>query len=204
RIASTLFMMFSAWGLAGLLIDWPMSPDARSGLAEFGHSIWNRLRGRADEDLDKAAIRALLVGTEIEAITAQIPLEPRYGMLREIFLETPVQAFVGWTGLTYRVAIALMTSQLVGPRFARHWRSRRLLADAAAAQLTRQPQCLAAALGKMRAANMVVPDGHKVFFLFADWSLREKIDAAHTDIANQMPGLLDGADERQTRLQRLG
>ena len=94
-------------------------------------------------------------------------LTPRGSVLGCLF--SPLLAPVRFAAWTMGFVIGASEMLLTGPLVNAVWRSRELLADATAVQLTRDPDGLASALARLRRVAVMVPKADAVSCLFAAW-----------------------------------
>jgi hypothetical protein len=85
------------------------------------------------------------------------------------------------------------------------WRTRRRLADAAAVELTRNPEALAGAVRKLGGGNVEIAHAAPIAMLFPIWSPPvEELDEEQTDVLAHIPRLHLDIEERLKRLAVLG
>jgi Zn-dependent protease with chaperone function len=94
-------------------------------------------------------------------------LTPRESVLGCLF--SPLLAPVRFAAWTMGFVIGASEMLLTGPLVDAVWRSRELLADATAVQITRDPDGLASALARLRRAAVMVPKADVISCLFAAW-----------------------------------
>ncbi len=125
-------------------------------------------------------------------------------MLHGVIILAPLLATVGFASITARHVSALFTTIGFGPWIAAMWRARRRLADATAVQLTRHPSALAGAVRKLGAADVVIPEGWPVNFLFVVWSPITESNAGDAVGAGQIIGMRLETEPRLEELEVLG
>jgi Zn-dependent protease with chaperone function len=115
--------------------------------------------------------------------------------------------------LFLRMQVSMFRLTIVGPLLMRVWRTRRLLADATAVELTRNPQGLANALHRLAEEGGVVPGGQWFAHLFVigpeagqgrhDAGLVARLRTARSDVGGTAAAVRaaaeHAADERRTR-----
>ena len=94
-------------------------------------------------------------------------LTPRGSVLGCLF--SPLLAPVRFAAWTMGFVIGASEMLLTGPLVDAVWRSRELLADATAVQITRDPDGLASALARLRRVAVMVPKADVISCLFAAW-----------------------------------
>jgi Zn-dependent protease with chaperone function len=99
--------------------------------------------------------------------TLDAALTPHFSVLGCLF--APVLFPLRFAAWTMGFIIGASESVLTGPLVDAAWRSRELLADATAVQLTRDPDGLAGALERLKGAAVMVPKADAVSCLFAAW-----------------------------------
>jgi hypothetical protein len=124
--------------------------------------------------------------------------------LLELFLKVPLLLTMGLASITARAMIWTFTLLVCGPWIGALWRSRRRLADAGAVQLTRNPTALASALRKLTDADVRLPGGETVDFLFPVWKRIEEKDNARTDIGSTLIRMHIVPEKRFASIARLG
>jgi Zn-dependent protease with chaperone function len=213
RIAASFFSIFQAWGALSLLIETPLSAEARGSLGRTWRALRNAAAGRRDPELERQVVDELLEGANgaksaadeylCEAEFSEVPPKPfpfdLLFALRDLALTLTSCIFA----ITARLAITLCTALVFGPPISALWRSRRRLADAAAVELTRQPAALASAVENLHAARTDVPGGEPVAFLFPLWPKVEMTEE-NMDIGSCVLGMQLDPHKRLQALRRLG
>lgn len=162
-VATLLLSVQQTLGLLTLILNAPFGAESRHLLARLLRS------GRTTEEA--GVVADLLAGT---------PLEPEDDVARRLrtvggnggplrLAFTVVTFPFMFVALSARMAAILIVGGLFGPLFAAMWRRRRRVADAMAVQLTRNPEGLARALGKLAAVEHHVPRGAGAAHLFVVW-----------------------------------
>ena len=209
RIASTILSALETWGVVTLLVDAPFGARARQSLRLVGRYARNAIRGRRDAREGELAVGALLMGSEsgntdlmeyLDSIENMHTMNP----LLELFIKVPLLLTMGIASIAARAMIWTFTLLVCGPWIGALWRSRRRLADAGAVQLTRNPTALATALRTLAAANVRLPGGETVDFLFPVWKRDEEKDNARTDIGSTLIRMQLNPEKRLVSIARLG
>jgi hypothetical protein len=208
-VAAAILSALETWGAITLLIDAPFGPRARQSLRLLARHAMNASRGRADAREGELAVGALLLGseagnTDLMEYLDSIETERVTNPLLELFLKVPLLLTMGIASITARAMIWTFTLLVCGPWIGALWRSRRRLADAMAVQLTRNPTALAGALRKLADADVRVPGGETVDFLFPVWKRIEEKDNARTDIGSTLIRMHIVPEKRLASIARLG
>jgi Zn-dependent protease with chaperone function len=167
RIAFRVTSVFETCGLLVALINSPFGPQSR-------RTLWRILRyglggkGGAGGAEEAAAVAALLThgaGLETDDIDRLFDTtSSRKSLLRSIrnFLLFPIF----FTNAAIKLSLWFFSSSMLEPSVALLWRTRIYLADAAAVQLTRNPDGLAEALQKLNSERGPIPGGEWASHLF--------------------------------------
>jgi Zn-dependent protease with chaperone function len=167
RIAFRVTSVFETCGLLVALINSPFGPQSR-------RTLWRILRygfvgkGRAGSAEEASAVAALLtrgVGLETDDIDNLFDTtSSKKSALRSIrnFLLFPIF----FTNMAIKLALWFFSGTMLEPSVALLWRTRKYLADAAAVQLTRNPDGLAEALRKLNDEPGAIPGGEWASHLF--------------------------------------
>lgn len=156
RLNVVILSVANTFGLLTAFLDAPLSPTARGTLWRVLKAMLRRAVGLASAG-DDATLGALLAGrVELGGISeigrfldddAQTPRGTLFGVVRFVQFLPLLPLFLA--GLVTRVILAPLVFLLIGPLLSGTLRSRRLLADAVAIQLSRDPDSLAQALRKV-------------------------------------------------------
>lgn len=188
RIGATITSLFQALGLVGSVLRAPTERAPRTTLRAFLRSVFRR---RADE---RAAVAELLAREGAAADPDYVDSNPA-GI--KAMLSLPFVA----AGGAFTMTSMIFGWLVVNPFLRRAWRSRRHLADAAAVQLTRNPDGLARALTKLAARGGVVPGTEWTAHLFAVGAADPTAgDSAKTPMPTFQPRVRDRVD----RLRAMG
>lgn len=203
RIAATFFSVFEAWGALALMIETPFNGDARGALGRVARTLRDPRRepDAAREVLDDLLDGAAAESRGFEAFMDRI--EAPSNPLRNMLIDLPLAVTAGIFAVTARFSITLCTALLFGPPISALWRSRRRLADAGAVELTRQPEALASAVEKLHGANVEVPGGEPVSFLFPVWP-KPDLEGERVDVAFHVLGMQLDPHKRLQALRRMG
>jgi Zn-dependent protease with chaperone function len=167
RIAFRVTSVFETCGLLVALINSPFGPQSR-------RTLWRILRyglggkGGAVGAEEAAAVAAILTrgaGLETDDIDRLFDTtSSRKSVLRSIrnFLLFPIF----FTNTAIKLSLWFFSFSMLEPSVALLWRTRIYLADAAAVQLTRNPDGLAEALRKLNDEPRAIPGGEWASHLF--------------------------------------
>jgi Zn-dependent protease with chaperone function len=167
RIAFRVTSVFETCGLLVALINSPFGPQSR-------RTLWRILRygivgkGRAGSAEEAAAVAALLTrgaGLETDDIDNLFDATAsRKSVLRSIrnFVLFPIF----FTNTAIKLSLWFFSGTMLEPSVALLWRTRKYLADAAAVQLTRNPDGLAEALRKLNDEPGAIPGSEWASHLF--------------------------------------
>lgn len=168
RIAFRVTSVFETCGLLVAIINSPFGPRSRHTLwriVRYGLGGKSDIQGNAEE---AAAVAALLTRTAA-ASTDDIDelfdtTSSKKSLFRSIgsFLLFPI--FL--TNFAIKLSLWFFSLSMLGPSMALLWRTRVYLADAAAVQLTRNPDGLAEALRKLNTSRGPIPGGAWASHLF--------------------------------------
>lgn len=165
RVALLSLSVFQTFGLIVTVLDAPFSPSARAQLRHLVSAIAEHGRGEGGTAAEIAS--ALLVESLDDQRVAEMNRPVDAGAQRGAkslssfvrnarqFVLLPVLV----TSLFARMVVVLVGQILLGPLIAWAWRTRSLLADATAVQLTRDPDALARALRMLGERGGVLPGG---------------------------------------------
>lgn len=154
RIGTTIGSVFGALGLVGSVLRAPAEGRPRTTLRRL-----LRYAFRSHTVDDAAAVAETLTHEGVEWETD--PNEAQPSGVRSMLLIPFMVA-----GAAFAMTSWVFSFVLVNPFLRRAWRSRKYLADAAAVELTRDPDALARALTKLRASGDVVPGTDGAAHLF--------------------------------------
>jgi Zn-dependent protease with chaperone function len=181
KIAFTVTSVFETCGLLVALINSPFGPRARSTLWRIVRYGFMRSPGEGGGQAEAEAVAALLTG-DLDMGPDDISqffdsTQKRKSIFRKIvnFVFFPIV----FTNAAIQLTLWFFLSVLLGPCMALLWRTRRYLADATAAQLTRNPDALASALERLSGRGAAMPAGAWASHLFivdpkGDTSLGER------------------------------
>ena len=164
RIAFRVTSVFETCGLLVALINSPFGPQSRK-------TLWRILRyglvgkGGAEEAGAVAALLTRGAGLETDDIDNFFDAtSSRKSVLRSIrnFLFFPIF----FTNVAIKLSLWFFSLTMLEPSVALLWRTRIYLADAAAVQLTRNPDGLAEALRKLNSERGPIPGGEWASHLF--------------------------------------
>jgi len=170
EIAAIILSVIETWGLVTATFEAVLWKQKRRLVGRFVRASARSLRGTASRDEARSVVNGLL-GAEMPDpmdVAMGFP-ENLWGVLFAVFVLVPLLATIGLASIAARTASSLFTAIGFGPWAAAMWRARRRLADASAVQLTRNPTALADAVRKLGAADVVIPEGWVVNFLFPVW-----------------------------------
>jgi Zn-dependent protease with chaperone function len=164
RIALLLLSVFQTFGLLNVVLNMPFGAQSRRALRDMGRFLF-RPRDRAAAE---AVARFLTEGVGLgrddwDRYMSSIPSEE--SSLRSI-LRLPFLLGVAFPVFTVKFLTTFGVMGLFGPALAALWRTRRMLADATAVQLTRNPDGLARGLSELERHGSVVPAGRNADELF--------------------------------------
>jgi Zn-dependent protease with chaperone function len=164
RIAFRVTSVFETCGLLVALINSPFGPQSR-------RTLWRILRygligkGSAEEAAAVAALLTRGAGLETDDIDNLFDTtSSKKSVLRSIrnFLLFPIF----FTNVAIKLSLWFFSGTMLEPSVALLWRTRKYLADAAAVQLTRNPDGLAEALQKLNDEPGAIPGGEWASHLF--------------------------------------
>ncbi len=164
RIAFRVTSVFETCGLLVALINSPFGPQSR-------RTLWRIVRygivgkGGAEEAAAVAALLTRGAGLETDDIDNLFDTtSSKKSVLRSIrnFLLFPIF----FTNVAIKLSLWFFSGTMLEPSVALLWRTRKYLADAAAVQLTRNPDGLAEALRKLNDEPGAIPGGEWASHLF--------------------------------------
>lgn len=167
RIAFRVASVFETYGLLLALINSPFGPRSRRTLWRVVRYGLSFKKGAGDPS-EAAAVADLLsrgAGLETDDIDNFFDTTAKKkSVLRSIrnFLLFPIF----FTNVAIKLTLWFFSFSMLGPSVALLWRKRVYLADAAAVQLTRNPDGLAEALRKLNSQRAPVPGGAWASHLF--------------------------------------
>jgi hypothetical protein len=204
-LAAEILTLLQTWGLVTLLLESPFLPTSRRNLAHVVRIARATLRGEATTSERELALDRLLAGAghEHDMSSEELEMLPDLNPLVLLVFYLPLLCTVAPLAIFAKTVIWL-TAMLTGPFIAILWRTRRKLADAAAVQLTRQPDALANALRTLARHDMKVPGAVAVHFLFPVWDPAVDREHTRTDVTSVLFHLQLPLDPRLRRLERLG
>jgi Zn-dependent protease with chaperone function len=204
-LAAEILTLLQTWGLVTLLLESPFLPTSRRSLAQVGRIARQTLRGEATRSEREMALDRLLAGAghEHDMSSEELEMLPNLHPLVLLVFYLPLLCTVAPLAI-FAKTVVWLTAMLTGPFIAILWRARRRLADAAAVQLTRQPDALASALRTLARHDMKVPGAVPVHFLFPVWDPGVDREHTRTDVTSALFHLQLPLDPRLRRLERLG
>lgn len=207
EIAAVILSVLGTWGLLSAILEATLFPTQRRLVRRFAAASARSLRGRVNRSEARAVVEPLMSGGIPDPMQVAEAFRPEscLGAAFGVLVLAPLLATVGIASIAARQLAALLTVLGFGPWLAAMWRARRRLADATAVQLTRHPSALASAVRKMGEADVVVPGGWPVSFLFPVWVAvtgENAADAEHG--AGQIVGMRLETAPRLEHLARLG
>ena len=188
RIGATITSVFQTLGLVGSVLRAPTERAPRKTLRACLRYV---LRRRADES---AIVAELLARAGADSDPDYVDENP--GSIKSIVTLPFLVA-----GGAFTLTSMIFGFMIVNPFLRRAWRSRRHLADAAAVQLTRNPDGLARALTKLADRGGVVPGTEWTAHLFA---VGDANPAAGDDGSTPMPTFQPPVRDRIDRLRAMG
>jgi Zn-dependent protease with chaperone function len=203
-LAAEILTLLQTWGLVSLLLEAPFVETARGLLRQVGRTAREVLRGRADASSRELAVDTMLTGADFERLDSdEFERLPDAHPLLVIFGYGPVLITMGPAAVAGK-AIIWLTVFVMSPCVSVLWRIRRKLADATAVQLTRQPDALAAAYGKLAGMNVKVPGAVAVHWLFPVWDPKVDRDQTRKEVTTGLMHMHLPLEPRLRRLERLG
>ena len=184
HLAFRMTAVFETCGLLVAIINSPFGPNSR-------RVLWRILRyslaGSTGEDGSREAAAVADILTR-GAVLEDDDIDQFFDTGRKSKLRA-VRNFIFFpiffTNLAIKLSLWFFSVTALGPSMALLWRTRRYLADAAAVQLTRNPDALAGALQKLSHEPGEIPGG--------DW-------ASHLFFVSPKPVSANARDERQRRV----
>ena len=206
EIAALILSVIETWGLVTAIFEAILWRRPRQLVGRFVRASARSLRGKASRNEARRIVNGLLAGEMPDPMeVAMSGMRPNLlGVLYALFVLIPVLATIGLASIAARHASALFTALGFGPWLAAMWRSRRRLADATAVQLTRNPTALASAVKKLSEADVVIPEGWIVNFLFPVWVPVTAENAGAAEGAAQILGTRLETEPRLAHLAVLG
>lgn len=204
EIAAVVLSVIETWSLVTAILESVVYPQQRALVRRFVSVSARSARGPVDPEDARAVVEPLLRGGIPDPMAVAYAFMPHgcLGVLFGVVVLVPLLATVGLASIAARQVSALLTLLGFGPWLAAMWRARRRLADATAVELARNPSALAGAVRKLAAADVVIPGGWPVNFLFPVWV---PVTAANVAEAEQGTGRIVGMRlETEPRLEHLG
>lgn len=166
RIAFRITAVFQAHGLLLAILNSPFGSQSRRLLWRMVRSSWGGAAtgGQAQEAAAVADMLARNVALDTDDIDRFFEPGGKHSRLRSIrnFIFFPIF----FTNTAIKLALWIFSSAVLGPSVSLLWHTRQYLADAAAVQLTRNPDGLAAALQKLNDDPGEIPGGNWASHLF--------------------------------------
>jgi Zn-dependent protease with chaperone function len=206
EIAAIILSVIETWGLVSATFEAVLWTQKRKLVGRFVRTAGRSLRGTASRDEARSVVNGFLgagMPDPIEGAMGGFP-ENLWGVLFAVFILVPMLATIGLASIAARTAASLFTAIGFGPWVAAMWRARRRLADASAVQLTRNPTALAGAVRKLGDADVVIPAGWVVNFLFPVWVPVTEQHAASAVGAAEILGTRLETEPRLAHLAVLG
>jgi heat shock protein HtpX len=203
KIMSIIVSMFQAWGLAMLVLSAPLGPKSRRVL---GRLVRVAIRGRRREETRReaeAVAELLSKGTEIEEDDFDAFLAKETTPVNMVW-HLPLLLSFGIASFGGKVWVQLLATTFFGATITQLWRSRRLLADATAVQLTRHPDALARAVVHLAELDVEPLHAREVPYLFAVWTRPEKLKPSQMRKLPMLMGMHPTLGRRLERLRALG
>jgi len=174
KIMSIIVSMFQAWGLAMLVLSTPLGPKSR-------RVLWRLVRvaifGRGNEAYrreSEAVAELLIKGTEMDDDDLDALLAHETTPINMLW-QLPLLMSFGIASLGGKIWVQLLATTFFGGPITHLWRSRRLLADATAVQLTRYPDALARAVVHLAELDVEPPDVRDLSYLFVVWTRPDNV-----------------------------
>lgn len=204
HIAQVLLAVYRTFGLLELLLDSAFGWHSRQALwrlmrLAFRHRGTDAELREAGELSDLLEQSALGDGTRDLDAYMDDPKHASPGTFRSL-ITLPKMLFVALPAITAQFTVSMASVLLFGPAFAALWRARCRLADASAVQLTRNPDSLASAIQRLMEADVNVPGGEWVSFLFVAWGRGGGAEAG----SSAFNGFHPSPAKRLKRLQAMG
>ncbi len=153
KILSLVFSVFQTMGLLGIMLQSAGSRGARQKLWRTFGSVFHP----GDQARTERAAEDLLTETPPDTTSGKL------GCLGSILLP------IAFAGVAVQLIASLAAWLLFGPPITAMWRRRRLLADATAVQLTRNPDGIAHALERLTQSEVEFDQGRRSRILFLHW-----------------------------------
>ena len=206
KILATILSLFQAWGLTMLVLSTPLGPKSRRVLRRVVRAAVGGGRSDAARREAEAVADLLLRGTEmddddLDALLGEDTTPAR--VPRQLLL---LLSF-GAASLGGKIWVQLLATTFFGGILTQLWRARRLLADATAVQLTRNPEALGRAVAHLAELDVEPPGAEDVPYLFAVWTpaLPENVrKLARTSRASLLMPMQPTPAQRFERLRALG
>ncbi len=162
RVAFTVSSIYITLGLLAALLKMPFGRKSRAAFGQLLRLIFTSRR-RRDYQAQAGQVMELLQqqgddNSYLDSSRSQGCLTPIITILRLPLIPIALTCFAA------DMTMSLLTSFLIDFALGKMWQRRRLLADATAVQLTREPNGLARALSRIPGVSDPVPGaGHSVF-----------------------------------------
>jgi Zn-dependent protease with chaperone function len=167
RIAFTVTTVFETCGLLLAMINAPFGPHARGALWRIVRYGFNRSKasGKAAEADAVAGLLTRSLDSDSDDIAEFFDsTKKKKSLARKVLSFALFPIF--FTNAAMRLTLWFFSNVLLGPSIALLWRTRRYLADSSAVELTRYPDGLASALGRLSRDNAAIPGGEWASHLF--------------------------------------
>ena len=206
EIAAVVLSVIETWGLVTAILESVVWRRQRLLVRDFLVAARRSVRGTLRPGEADAVIDRLLGEAAPDPMEVATDFQPEscLGVLYAVVILVPLLATVGLASIAARHVSALFTTIGFGPWIAAMWRARRRLADATAVQLTRNPAALAGAVRKLGDADVVIPEGWPVNFLFVVWSPITEANAEAAVGAGQIIGMRLETEPRLEDLEMMG
>ena len=199
KIIRIIISLFQVWGLTTLALSIPLGPKSRKILRHVIGTAVRERRGKATQGETDAVAKLLTQGTEMgdDDFDAMMATESTpVNMMRQI----PLLLTFGIASFAGKIWIQLLNTTFFGGVLTKLWRSRRLLADATAVQLTRHPDALSRAVTRLADLDVKPSGVDEVAYLFAVWA-RPEVEARMQ--RRKIPVLMPMHPTLWRRLERL-
>lgn len=206
EIAAVILSVIETWGLLTTIFESVVYPKRRRLVRRFVRASARSLRRGITREEASSVVDPLLGGAMPDPMEVAEAFNPSgcMGVIYGVFILVPLLATVGLASIAARHASALFTVIGFGPWLAAMWRARRRLADATAVELTRNPTALAAAVQKLGDADVVIPGGWPVSFLFPVWAPITEQNAGAAEGGGMIVGMRLETEPRLAHLEVLG
>lgn len=202
KIMSIIISLFQTWGLLTLVLSTPLGPRSR-------RALWRLIRfavspRRRNDPAEAEAIAELLIkGTDTDQDDFDALLAKKTTPINMLW-HIPLVVSFGAGSFGGKVWVQVHAATFVGATITHLWRSRRLLADSTAVQLTRYPDALGRAVIHLAEIEVEPPNAANFSYLFAVWTPPTKRQGSRMTGLPLLMSMHPTLDRRLERLRALG